>query len=415
MIWEFFHKFIFSSRAGALVRRIAWLSVISIFISISAFLVVLFVMNGMNNSIEKRIVALEPHLSVEVVGAKTSKVLEVNPAYMKLKQMPGVELSIFESQDVVVRTAEGMFRGAIAQGITSDSIIRLQKKVDELNSLKKSRDSFLERWGRDEIPGEGEAAIGTDLARMLRVNEGDFLTLIPPESLLMPVGEAPTYDRVKIKKIFSTNLADVDSQFIFYQRGKALLRLQNTSGRRLGVDVWTSDISQVGNIKAQLLPFDGVQVETWMERNSDLFFALKLEKLMIGVFLLLAGIVSSASIVGVLSLLLYQKSREIQLLRTLGLSSQKILEMFTRIGLYLTLSGVISGVVIGTAIGFYIQKNPLNVLPNVYYDTQIPALVEPIYILIVLVAGTIIGIWGSWAPTKKITREESLNLNALSH
>lgn len=410
MTWELLKKFIFSHRAGALIRRIAWLSMISIFISVSAFLIVLFVMNGMNQGIERRILALEPHLSVEVSGVQTPALLEVHPVYNKLKQEKNFTVSIFEAQDVVIRTAEGQFRGAVAQGISSETMIHMQQKVDELNSLKKNRDVFMERWRPDEIPEEGEVAIGIDLARSLKVNEGEFITVIPPESLLLPAGEAPRFEKIRVRKIFSTNLADIDTQFIFYQRGKAMLGLQKSSGRKLGLEVWTQDFEDVEKLKEELSVFEDVRVQTWMERNSDLFLALRLEKLMIGIFLGLAGMVSAASVVGVLSLLLFQKAKEIRLFKTLGFSSRRIIKTFTEIGLILTLCGVFSGALVGTMVSYYIQKNPLDILPDVYYDTQIPAKVDPIYIIFVILVGTLIGYLGSLFPSKGITKEENLTL-----
>lgn len=402
MVRDFFQSFIFSKRAGSLVRRIAWLSVVSICFSISAFLIVLFVMKGMNHGIEKRIVALEPHLTVRVDDLKELKLLESHPAYAYLQQH-NLELSLYESQDVVLRSTEGQFRGAIAHGISPQSMVHMQKRLDELNSLKKNREAFLERWSDEEVPEEGEVALGSDLARALRVNEGDYLTVIPPESLLLPPGESPRVDRVRVRKVIYTNLADIDAKYMYYQRGKALMNLQKTSGRRIGIEVWSDHFKNVEQLKTDLQKFDGVSAETWMDRNSDLFFALKLEKLIIGVFLGLAGLLSAISIVGVLSLLLYQKKREIKLLRALGLSARKTVELFTKMGMMLTLTGVFLGTFIGTAVSFYIEKYPLNVLNDVYYDTQVPALVDINYVIVVLLVGILVGFLGSWLPTKKIT------------
>ena len=212
---EFFRHFIFSQRAGSLIRRIAWLSVISICFSVSAFLIVLFVMNGMNHSIQKRIIALEPHLTVFMNSIKDTNLLEVQPVYSNLKQKPGLDISLYESQDVILRSAEGQFRGATAQGISQESMMSLQSRLDELNRSKKTKyrqEAEMERWHTDEIPRESEVALGADLAVALRVTEGDFLTVIPPESLLLPPGEVPRFDRVRIRKVIYTNLADVDGQ-----------------------------------------------------------------------------------------------------------------------------------------------------------------------------------------------------------
>ena len=409
MVIEFFRHFIFSQRAGSLIRKIAWLSIVSISLSVSAFLIVLFVMNGMNYSIQKRIVALEPHLTVFMAGVKDIPLLELQPVYSHLKQKSDLEVSLYESQDVILRSAEGQFRGATAQGISQESMMSLQKRLDELNREKKTKhqqESELERWHSDEVPGESEVALGADLAAALRVTEGDFLTVIPPETLLLPPGEAPRFDRVRVRKVIYTNLADVDSQFMFYQRGHALLGLQKSLGRKIGIEVWTSDIKNVDDLKQEVLKFDGVGAQTWMNRNSELFFALKLEKVVIGVFLGLAGLLSASSIVGVLSLLLFQKRREIKLLRALGLSSKKTLEIFSKVGLILTLSGVFSGAIFGTAISLYIEAHPLNLLSDAYYDPQVPAKVEWILVLVVMITASLVGFYGSWLPARKVATED---------
>lgn len=409
MVIEFFRHFIFSQRAGSLIRRIAWLSVISICFSVSAFLIVLFVMNGMNFSIQKRIIALEPHLTVFMNSIKDTKLMEVQPVYSFLKQRPDLDVSMYESQDVILRSAEGQFRGATAQGISQESMMSLQKRLDELNRNKKTKyrqEAELERWHSDEVPGEGEVALGADLAVALRVTEGDFLTVIPPESLLLPPGEVPRFERVRIRKIIYTNLADVDGQFMFYQRGQALQGLQKSLGRKIGIEVWTSDIGSVESLKAEALKFEGVGAQTWMNRNSELFFALKLEKLVIGVFLGLAGLLSASSIVGVLSLLLFQKRREIKLLRALGLSSKRTLEIFSKIGLMLTLSGVISGAILGTGLSLYIEAHPLNLLSDAYYDPQVPARVDWALVAIVMIVATLVGFYGSWFPARKVANEQ---------
>ena len=408
MVMEFFRHFIFSQRAGSLIRRIAWLSVISICFSVSAFLIVLFVMNGMNHSIQKRIIALEPHLTVFMNSIKDTSLLEVQPVYSYLKQKPGLDVSLYESQDVILRSAEGQFRGATAQGISQESMMSLQSRLDELNRSKKTKyrqEAEMERWHTDEIPRESEVALGADLAVALRVTEGDFLTVIPPESLLLPPGEVPRFDRVRIRKVIYTNLADVDGQFMFYQRGHALLGLQKSTGRKTGIEVWTADIKNIDSLKEEVLKFQGVEAQTWMNRNSELFFALKLEKLVIGVFLGLAGLLSASSIVGVLSLLLFQKRREIKLLRALGLSSKRTLEIFSKIGLLLTLSGVFSGALLGTGISFYIQEHPLNILSENYYDPQVPALVDWPLVVIVIIIATLVGFYGSWVPARKVANE----------
>lgn len=138
LVGEFFHHFIFSKRAGALIKRIAWLSMGAISISVTAFLVVLFVMNGMNASIKKRIMGLEPHLYVSVPNMNSPQALEIHPVFQRLKEDDANKVYVYETQDVIIRSQDGQFRGGIARGVTRDS---LEYFSDQLRSLDKKTNS----------------------------------------------------------------------------------------------------------------------------------------------------------------------------------------------------------------------------------------------------------------------------------
>lgn len=137
LVGHLMRNFIFSKRAGALVRRIAWLSMIGIGISVTAFLIVLFVMNGMNASIRKRILGLEPHLTLTVQTASSSESLELHPVFQRLKENPENRVYVYESQDVIIRTQDGQFRGGIARGVNEQSLRHFLQMVQEMNVSQK--------------------------------------------------------------------------------------------------------------------------------------------------------------------------------------------------------------------------------------------------------------------------------------
>jgi lipoprotein-releasing system permease protein len=397
LVRDFFSHFIFSKRAGALVKRLAWLSVGAIILSVTAFLVVIFVMNGMNASIHKRILSLEPHLYVTVNGINKGSLLELHPVYQRLRENTENKSYVYESQDVIVRTLDGQFHGAIARGVSKES---LQFMISEIRKLdvKKGRDNS-DLWTVEDLPGKGEVVLGVDLARNLGVFEGDYLTIVPPEGLLLPPGESPKFEKVRVSKIISTNLSDLDSQFVFYQRGQTLNSLAGAS-RKVGIEVWTPDGKNLDELKKEVEKFSDVLAETWMDRNSVLFFALKLEKIVMGSFLALAGLIASSSILSVLALLMSQKRRDIAILKTLGLSNKKTIVIFTQMGLLLASIGLVPGVILGTAISYYLQKHPINVLPDIYYDSQVPALVDPWLVVGVLIVGFLVCLLGAWYPAR---------------
>ncbi|MBC7370265.1 MAG: ABC transporter permease, partial [Bdellovibrionaceae bacterium] len=346
LVRDFFSHFIFSKRAGALVRRLAWLSVGAIALSVTAFLIVIFVMNGMNASIHKRILSLEPHLYVTVNGVTKGSLLELHPVYQRLQEFTENKSYVYESQDVIVRTMDGQFHGAIARGVSKESLAFMISEIKKLD--EKKRHDSVDMWAAEDIPGKGEVVVGVDLARNLGVFEGDYLTIVPPEGLLLPPGETPKFEKVRVSKIIATNLADLDSQFVFYQRGMTLNTLSGAS-RKVGIEVWTPEGKNLNDLKKETEKFSDVLAETWMDRNSVLFFALKLEKTVMGSFLALAGLIASSSILSVLALLMSQKRRDIAILKTLGLSDKKTVTIFTQMGLLLACFGLVPGVVFGTA------------------------------------------------------------------
>jgi lipoprotein-releasing system permease protein len=398
LVRDFFSHFIFSQRAGALVKRLAWLSVVAIGLSITAFLVVLFVMNGMNASIHKRMLALEPHLYITVNGVTKGSLLELHPVIQRLKEHPENKAFVYETQDVILRTMDGQFHGAIARGVSAESLRFMIEHIAQLDEKKNKENGQF--WRPEELPGKGEIVIGVDLARSLGVFEGDYLTIVPPEGLLLPPGETPKYEKVQISKVITTSLADLDAQYVFYQRGSTLATLDNAVSRKVGIEVWTPDGKNLKDLKAEVEKFSDVSAETWMDRNSVLFYALKLEKLVIGTFLGLAGMIAGTSILSVLALLMSQKKRDVAILKTLGLSNRATVRIFTQMGLMLASLGLLPGLVIGTAVSFYIQKNPVNVLPDIYYDSQIPALVDLSLVAWVLVVGFFICWAGAWYPAR---------------
>ncbi len=385
----FIQKLILSPRSGALVKRITILSFVAISLSLTAFLIVLFVMNGMNLNIKKRIMALEPHL-VTVNESKDDDMIE--------KIISSQSSQTYESFDLILRTIDGQFRGAQAVGYTEkglqlwmERLSVLKKKEGKSQSYDLDADSFsLE---------QNEVALGVDLARSLGILEGDEITLIPPETLLLSSLETPLFQKVIVKRILVTDLYDLDSKLILFNSEKSLAMFSKTLSRKRGTHLWFSSIADAEYAEEKLLKV-GVKSETWQEKNSDLFFALMMEKTMIGIFLGLAGLIASSSILTVLALLMSQKKRDIAIIKTLGLSQQKTLWLFTKIGLWISGSAIALGILLGLGVSTYLQFFPVNILPNIYYDSSIPALVDFGFVFIVIVVSGCLAFLGSYFPAK---------------
>lgn len=385
----FLKKLVFSDRSGSLIRRITTLSFFAIVLSLTAFFIVLFVMNGMNRNIKSRIMSLEPHLTTV---NNFSQDHEVSNALHDANAIK------YQKFDLILRSIDGQFRGGEATGYSTEG---LSDWVHQLNlTQSQSRRQFNTYETTDELQlNENEIAIGVDLARSIGVLEGDELTLIPPETLLLSSLETPLFQKVTVKKILLTDLYDLDSKLILFNTDVSLKRFSNTLSRKTGFHIWFKNVEDAEPVK-DVLTAKNISAETWQEKNSDLFFALKMEKLMIGTFLGLAGLIASSSILTVLALLMSQKKYDIAIIKTLGLSQKKTLWLFTKIGLWISGMAIFLGTLIGVGVSLYIQFFPVNVLPNIYYDSSIPAQVNFGFLAIVVSLSALLAFLGSYLPAK---------------
>jgi len=378
--WLFFQRYLFSERAGSLIKKIAWLSMSSIAVAIMAFILVLSVMSGLHQNINLRILALEPHLIVEFnKNIDDSEILSHKiVSDLKSRSSDEINFQLFDRQDVFLRTVDGIFHAAVARGVTSTTMEFMQQKLSEL-----PRQAHLSSSPIFETPEQDEVILGSSLAKQLNVYEGDYITVLPPEAILMAPGENPPFSKVLVKQIVSTNVAELDNQMLLFQRGKALLNFSKAGSRKVGFDIWLNDPYDASDFKESLAQYKDLRIETWKERNSAVFLALKLEKLMLGSFLGLSALITTFSIWSVLTLLITQKKKEMGLLMSIGFSSRGLRELFLKLGLYLAGIGLGVGALLGICFSLYLEYNPLKVLPDIYYDSEIPAKVDVRFLMII--------------------------------
>lgn len=396
MVWDFFWRFLFSKKAGSIVRKISWLSVLALTVSVASLVVVMSVMKALNTNIRNRQLAIEPHLVLELTDPSQWKRVqaEINSRGVLLPQW---RVFPFETQDVILRSVEGRFRGAIARGVTTEALDFVNKELERVKQAEQGdRDSSPAEVKDGNVLGErgvlenGEVQIGIDLARTLGVFEGDSLTVVAPEGLLLPSGETPKFEKVTVRRILATNVQDFDSEGLYYIQEKTLAGFRDSASLRRGYEIWLEEYSQSNQVKEELMTkLQGlpIKVETWQDRNAALFLSLRLEKLVIGLFLTIAAMVAGFSLLTVLGLLISQKKREIGLLQAIGLSRREVFFLFQGLGVRLSGAGLLLGSFIGLSIAFYMQLYPLKILPDIYYDSDIPAEVDLGLVLMIIGVG----------------------------
>ncbi len=396
MTWDFFVGYLLGKRSGSVIRRIAWISLIAVAISVAALILVMSVMRALNQSIEDRTLAVDPHLVLSYQGGNSVKDFESHPSSKIVKDHSEWKNYYVESQDLILRTVEGRFRGAVGRGMSAEGLSFLFREVDRVQKRE------FDPTTLDLEPGE--VVVGVDLARGLGLFEGDTLLIVPPEGLLLPIGERPPLERVRVKRILATNLAEVDSQVVFFNYETSLKALRKSLSRKLELHIWTDFPNSADATKETFLQFPNLKVETWKERNSALFHALRLEKAVIGLFLTLASLVAGFSLLSVLGLLISQKKSDIGILQAMGMSASHVSDLFLKMGLILSSVGLLSGVVLGSALSLYLEFYPLRILPDIYYDNDIPAQLEVRFVLGVVMIGMGLSFFGMKMGAKGILR-----------
>lgn len=395
---QLFRKFLFSKRSGSLIRTIARLCIFGIGVGVFALIIVNSIMNGFHGAIRERLLKVEPHLVVKFERQKES--VETKEKLLEsLRNRKDTRAYMLEQQDVMIRTSDGIFSGAVAVGLDKEPLLKMLKDIGgEMREVPSPQES-----------SKGEIYVGKDLAYTLGLYEGDEVLIVPPESLLTPTGDIPVFEQALVRGIISTSVADIDAKNVYYVRGKSLARLRKSNSFSEGIEIRLKDPMNYSGLMSELKK-DNWTVESWVDRNSTLFFALKVEKTVIAIFLALSTLIASFSIITVLTLLLAQKKREFGVLIALGVSLKRARLIFSNVGLLLAGVGLGAGLILGTGISLALQKWPLDVLPNnIYYDTRITAQVDFTMVAMIFVGSTFIAFFSAWIAATQILKTDPIS------
>lgn len=352
-------------------------------------------------TIRSRMLSVEPHLIITQAKRPTTEDIERLKGVMH-KIAPIDELEVYDSQEFIIRSMEGTFNGALAKGYSPEALDLMLRRIWRNSTAVPKLEA-------------NEIILGSDLAHSMGVYEGDEVILVPPETLLLPKGEIPKFKKFRVRSLLSTQTPEIDSKLLFYSIDGASQMLKSASlqtGFELRLhDPYGAEKAKNALVKQGYSPAAGYSVQTWMERDSSLFFALKMESFIMTLFLSLAVLITSFSIVIVMVLLLSQKRQDIGLFMSMGMSFQRTRTVFLRVGLLLSFFGIFGGVILGSLICYILETYPLELLPDVYTDSTLPAKLTWRILGFVLLSSSAIAVFGSWLPVwRYISKDPSQNL-----
>jgi lipoprotein-releasing system permease protein len=235
--------------------------------------------------------------------------------------------------------------------------------------------------------------VGRELAKNLRLYEGEEVDVISPLGKDTPAGQVPRTRSFRVAGVFFTGMYEYDAKFV-YASIPALQAFLGIGDEVSGIEIKVSDIEEtrplVGALQAELGA--GYRVKDWQEINKSLFAALKLEQIAMFLVLTIITLVASFSIVSNLIMVVIEKAREIAILKAMGASDGGIMRVFVAEGLYIGLLGTVFGLGVGLTACWALERFGLPLDSDVYYIDRLPVAVEPLSIVFIAVAGVAISV-----------------------
>jgi len=251
--------------------------------------------------------------------------------------------------------------------------------------------------------------LGTRLANRLNVVVADTVTLTSLGSMkVSPVTGTltPNFRRYEVTGVFETGMYEYDNAYIIMSLSAAQDLAQ--LGRSVtGIEVKTVDrweAPRVARALADTLGFP-YRTEDWQQQNSSLFQALQLEKLGMTVILLLIVLVAAFNIVSTLTMVVTDKTREIGILKTMGMSARSIKRIFFAQGIVIGLVGTMTGLVIGLVSAYAVDRYRLIPLdPSVYFIDHLPVEIRLLDVVLILAASLAIAALATLYPARQASR-----------
>ena len=373
-----------------------------------ALVVVLGVMNGIRDELRARILIGSPHLRVLTYG-NGLRVDDWRTALATVRADSDVVAAAPEVLSQSILTAGADYVVAVnVIGLDPDtgtaSVTTLSQAVVEGDLLFHTRRATE---GTDGV--EGGIVIGRRLAAKLNAHVGDVVLLIPPTAARINPAlglSVPRMWRFEVSGLFDTGMYQYDDQFVLMPLVVAQ-RFAGLDSAVSAIQVRVRDADRAPEIGQRLEEQLGYPYRSldWQAQNANLFGALQLEKLGMGLVIFFIMLVAAFNIVGVLTMVVTDKTREIGILQAMGLPAASVRRIFIAQGTVIGAIGVGSGLLLGLLLAAALDRwrlIPIN--PAVYFIDHLPVRVEPFDVLIVVGAGLALAVAATIYPSREAAR-----------
>jgi lipoprotein-releasing system permease protein len=383
-------------------KKDGFLNVISIFsfigisLGVAVLIIVMSVMNGFRTELINKIVGFNAHVTVKPYESPIS-LDQLNNENLKLISE---ELILSNSGEAIV-ISKDYTKGLILRGYSSENFLKLDV-VKKGNLIGKSNQLT-----------KNSISIGKELSFNLDLGVGDKVSIMSPVGIETIVGSLPRQETFIISSIFDSGLADFDANIAFINLD-TLENFFNLKKEKRNLEIYLNNPSNIKEEKNKIQKiFKNEFVYSWADMNSSLFSALKVERNVMFIILSLIIIVAAFNIISGLTILVKNKTRDIAILKSIGVLNKSIVKIFFLVGVIIGTTATFFGIFLGVLFSLYIENLReflssafnISLFPEeIYFLSTMPSEINPTSIFIISLCSISITIIVSIFPAIKASK-----------
>ena len=394
---EITFRFLKARKKDGFLNVISIFSFIGISLGVAVLIIVMSVMNGFRTELIDKIVGFNSHITIKSYDVNGINPIKLNNNNLKII----TENIIFSNSGEVIILKNNTSKGVILRGYNSDDFA-------DLAIIK--NDKF--RGTRSELL-KNSISIGNELSFSLDLKIGDKITLMSPSGVQTIIGSMPKQKTFEVTSIFNSGLADFDNNIAIIN----LDTLDDFFGfekKDRNLEIYLKDPHNIESQKKIVQTiFDEELIYTWADMNSSLFSALKVERNVMFIILSLIIIVAAFNIISGLTILVKNKTKDIAVLKSIGVLNKSIVKIFFLIGVIIGTSATLFGIFLGVIFSIYIENFrqflsttfDISLFPEeIYFLSKMPSEINSTSILLISICSILITIIVSIFPALKAAK-----------
>jgi|TARA_B110000238_G_C16078800_1_gene418446 lipoprotein-releasing system permease protein len=393
---EITFRYLKTRKNDGFLNIISIFSFIGISLGVAVLIIVMSVMNGFRTELISKIVGFNAHVTVKPYTNSIS-----------LEKLNNNNLKIISKELIFSNSGEAII---ISKDYTKGLVLRGYKKKDfpKLDVVKKGN-----LIGNPNNLFKNNISIGKELSFDLNLSVGDRILIMSPSGIETIIGSLPKQETFTISSIFDSGLADFDKNIAFINLD-TLDNFFDLDKKNRNLEIYLSNPSNIKSIKIKIQKiFNNEFVYTWADTNSSLFSALKVERNVMFIILSMIIIVAAFNIISGLTILVKNKTRDIAILKSIGVLNRSITKIFFLVGVIIGTTATLFGIFLGIMFSLYIEdlreflSSTFNISlfpEEIYFLSTMPSEINPTSILIISICSIFITIIVSIFPAIKASK-----------